>query len=55
MGDKTCQVCGKAAETLTKCKGCGRDYCPDCQSESTHQDFCKECVAIDGVVTHDKE
>ncbi len=50
---KTCQICNEAAKELTRCKACGRDYCEKCQSPSTHQNFCKECVAMDGVVSKD--
>lgn len=48
---KTCEVCSKKADTLTPCKSCGRQYCKKCQSPSTSQHFCKECVAMEGVVT----
>ncbi len=48
---KTCEICGKKAATLTKCKSCGRAYCAKCQSPSTDQNFCKECVAMEGVVS----
>jgi hypothetical protein len=46
-----CAVCGKKADSLKTCKSCGRGYCPKCQSPSTNQDFCKECVSMEGVVS----
>ncbi|WP_457574439.1 hypothetical protein [Desulfolithobacter sp.] len=49
---ETCEVCGKTTTTgLTKCKGCARMYCTKCQSPSTSQDFCRECVAMEGVIS----
>lgn len=48
---KSCEVCGKKAESLKVCKSCDRHYCSRCQSPSTTQNFCKECVAMEGVVS----
>ncbi|MBU1138973.1 MAG: hypothetical protein KKD01_14625 [Proteobacteria bacterium] len=52
----TCQICEKKVDpsTLSGCHGCGKNYCPDCQSASTDQKYCKECVGMSGVVTHKK-
>ncbi|MEN8190263.1 MAG: hypothetical protein ABFS19_10485 [Thermodesulfobacteriota bacterium] len=49
-----CEICGVETqkETLKKCHGCDKMYCPACQSESTNQDYCKECVGMKGVVPH---
>jgi hypothetical protein len=46
-----CEVCEKKAEKLKTCKSCDRQYCPKCQSPSTKQDFCKDCVSMEGVVS----
>jgi len=46
-----CQVCDKKADSLKTCKSCGRDYCDECQSPSTKQAFCKDCVAMAGIVS----
>lgn len=47
----TCEICEKKADKLTPCKSCGRKYCPKCHSPSTNQDFCKDCVSMEGVVS----
>ena len=47
-----CAVCEKKTDPpLKTCKSCGRGYCAKCQSPSTKQDFCKECVSMEGVVS----
>lgn len=48
---ETCEVCNKKADSLKICKSCGRRYCPKCQSPSTDQNFCKNCVSMKGVVS----
>jgi len=45
-----CELCKKAAQ-LTTCKSCGKGYCPECQSPSTKQNFCKECVSMEGIIS----
>ena len=52
----TCQICEQEVDagTLNTCHGCGKSYCPNCQSFSTDQKYCKECVGLSGVVTHKK-
>lgn len=52
----SCQICEKKVDssTLNACHGCGKKYCPDCQSETTDQKYCQECVGLSGVVTHKK-
>jgi hypothetical protein len=48
----SCQVCGKKSDSpLKTCKSCGRRFCAKCQSPSTNQDFCKDCVSMEGVVS----
>ena len=49
----TCQVCKQVAAKVKTCKSCGHKYCEKCQSLSTHQDFCKDCVAMEGVISKD--
>jgi hypothetical protein len=49
-----CEICGRKAKTLTICKSCGKHYCDKCQSPSTSQEFCKECVSMEGVVTKEE-
>ncbi len=51
--DITCQICKQTVAKVKKCKSCGLEYCEKCQSPSTHQDFCKDCVAMEGVVSKD--
>ncbi len=51
---KNCDVCGKKAESLKICKSCERHYCSKCQSASTTQNFCKECVAMKDVVSQEE-
>ncbi len=51
---KRCEICGKKTESLKVCKSCGRHYCSSCQSPSTTQDFCKECVAMEGVISKEE-
>jgi len=47
-----CAVCEKKADSpLKTCKSCGRGYCAKCQSPSTNQNFCKDCVSMEGVVS----
>lgn len=47
-----CQICGKKTDApLNTCKSCGKNYCAKCQSPSTNQSFCKECVSMEGVVS----
>jgi hypothetical protein len=50
----SCQICEKEVDSssLNSCRGCGKKYCPECKSESTDQKYCKECVGMSGVVTH---
>ncbi len=48
---KPCEICSKKVVSLTQRKIFGRNYCNKCQSPSTSQNFCKECVAMEGVVT----
>ncbi len=50
----SCQVCEQEVDSssLSTCHGCGKKYCPACQSTSTDQKYCKECVGMSGVVTH---
>jgi hypothetical protein len=49
-----CEICEKKVETsaLRECHGCGKKYCEKCQSESTNQNYCRECVGLKGVVPH---
>ena len=49
-----CEICEKKVEaaTLRECRGCGKKYCPKCQSESTNQDYCRDRVGMKGVVPH---
>ena len=47
-----CAVCERKTDSpLKTCKSCGRQYCGKCQSPSTNQDFCKECVRMEGVIS----
>lgn len=47
-----CAICEKKSDTALKtCKSCGKGYCAKCQSPSTPQNFCKECVSMEGVVS----
>ena len=46
-----CAICEKKTDSLKTCKSCGRGYCEKCQSPSTRQDFCKECVSMEGVIS----
>lgn len=48
---ETCQVCNKKTDSVKNCKSCGRDYCAKCQSPSTNQNFCKDCVSMEGIVS----
>ncbi|MCB2183254.1 MAG: hypothetical protein KQH63_14570 [Desulfobulbaceae bacterium] len=50
----SCEICGKKviSSSLCQCKGCGKNYCPKCQSPSSNQQYCKECVNLSGVVPH---
>ncbi len=49
-----CQVCEKEVDSssLNTCGGCGKKYCPECKSDSTKQNYCKECVGMSGIVSH---
>lgn len=49
-----CELCGKKAEasSLNKCHACGKTYCPKCQSPSSKQKYCLECVNVGGVIKH---
>ena len=47
-----CAVCEKKSDSpLKTCKSCGKGYCAKCQSPSTPQAFCRECVSMEGVVS----
>lgn len=51
-----CGICANEVESISlkECQGCGKQFCNDCHSQSTNQDYCKECVALSGVVPHNK-
>ena len=49
--ERTCAICNKKTLKVFSCKSCGREYCAKCQSPSTPQQFCKECVSMEGVVS----
>ncbi|MCF8057301.1 MAG: hypothetical protein K9K37_11775 [Desulfocapsa sp.] len=50
----TCDICKKEVDkpSLKKCHGCAKNFCKNCHSQSTNQEYCKECVALSGVVHH---
>lgn len=47
-----CEVCGKKTdkEKLTLCIGCDKNFCEDCHSPETMEEYCVECVGMGGVV-----
>jgi hypothetical protein len=49
--EKPCEICHQKTTDLIVCKSCGRNYCKRCQSPSTNQQFCKECVSMQGIVS----